>query len=133
MRGFEDIELKLSQKAEANIDRLLAYLKRRHTDRPIKSWKLERIFGLPGPQVRQIVGILRRRGEPIASSSKGYAYCSDPVIGLNDTISHLSQRRDAIDADIEGLLRAQSDDGLGDFTAEIMPYQRDFWDIWKQE
>lgn len=61
---------------------------------------------LEGPDIRAMVNYLRRRGFPIASNAHGY-FWARTWDELAHTREHLRQRRDAIDAVLEGLERSR--------------------------
>lgn len=69
---------------------------------PVKSYLIEEKLGLSGPEVRAIIHYLRTEGCPIGSCSQGYFYARD-MSELESTVTHLSQRRNSIDAVLNGL------------------------------
>jgi len=80
---------------------ILKYLQS-STGKYVKSYKIEASFLISGKDVREVINTLRRNGEPIASSTKGYFYTEDPQDILN-TITHLRSRQQGIESAIEGL------------------------------
>lgn len=91
--GFDNLSVKAQGllKDQQFVQSFLAGMKAHRKDNPIKSKKIESKMGLTGPEVRAIVGHLRRLGNPICSFRKGYHWTHDPD-ELQQTIDHLESR-----------------------------------------
>ena len=109
----------LSKAAIKQIEPLLAFLKANHVDKPVFSPELERLFRLPGPQIRKIVALLRSRLEPIGSGVDGYFYTRQPE-NLDGTLNHLIGRRNAIEADIDHIRAIQDRLRAGELQAGLL-------------
>ena len=70
---------------------VLNIIKAYDKENPIHSGKLESRTGLKGIQIRDFVRELRREGEPICHSSKGYYYTEDKA-EVQKTIDNLEGR-----------------------------------------
>jgi len=72
-------------------DSILSSIKLRTSKNPIMSFELEKSYGIPGTEVRNIIRALRRDGYPIAHCSVGYYYArtSDEI---DSTASDLENR-----------------------------------------
>ena len=97
-----------------NKESVYAYLEGscRGRRRAVSSQRLEQKLNLSGNAIRKQVNTLRRDGEPIASSGKGYFYAenADEVYA---TIRSLKKMRRGLDAAIEGLEMALARFGEG--------------------
>ena len=101
----------LSHRAEKMINTFLQTLKSQYKyPRTVRSVKIEKGLDVSGVDVRAMANTLRRRGEPIGSNVNGYYYATD-ARELEETIKHLTERRNSLSAVIEGLNRAFADKG----------------------
>ena len=94
---------------EKNIKKaLLQYLSFGHCGQqnPVTSKELERLFGITGSTVRQLVNMLRCDGNPICSDSTGYYY-AETELELKHSIGHLHSRAMNIIKARNGLIKAQ--------------------------
>ena len=91
--GFENLSNRAKRllSDQQFVQSFLAGMKAHRKDNPIISNKIESKMGLTGPEVRDIVRHLRRLGNPICSSGKGYYWTHDPD-DLQQTIDHLESR-----------------------------------------
>ena len=104
--GYENIP-GLTERAVEQIPRFLVGIKRHWISDPVKSRVIEKALGLSGPEVRAIVSVLRTKGYPIASGSKGYWWATKPG-ELASTREHVQARRRRLQSVDEGLERAQN-------------------------
>lgn len=90
---------------------LIEYLKDNHTTegKALKSRQICELFNLHSKQVRNIVSVLRQKGEPVCSSNYGYWYSTDPE-DLDRTIQRLSAQVKNMSRAVEGLHRAKEGD-----------------------
>ncbi len=78
--------------SQTNIyDSVLMQINLRGDGNPILSNVLEDMFGITGPEVREIVREARRKGVPIANSTKGY-FRAENFIELEPTLKDLHKR-----------------------------------------
>ena len=86
-------------------DDVLAYLRDYHTgaENFAPSAEIERVFGIGGVSVRQIVNKLRCKGQPVCSDANGYYYAKNGN-EINNTISQLLGRTKKINEAARGLV-----------------------------
>lgn len=91
--GFDNLSAKAKRllNDQQFVQSFLAGMKAHGKDNPIISKKIEKKLKLAGIEIRAIVGHLRRLGNPICSSGKGYYWTHDPD-ELQQTIDHLESR-----------------------------------------
>jgi len=84
---------------------VLAYLRNYHTgaEHFAPSEKIERVFGIGGVSVRQIINKLRCNGQPVCSDANGYFYAKNGN-EINNTISQLLGRTRKINEAARGLV-----------------------------
>ena len=106
----------LSHHAQKMINTFLQTLKSQYKyPRTVRSVKLEKGLDVSGVDVRAMANTLRRRGEPIGSNVYGYYYATD-ARELEETIKHLTERRNSLSAVIAGVNRAFEDEEQQDST-----------------
>ena len=86
---------------------MLEYLKDFHRSESgaIKSRELRTLFNLTDKQVRNLVGQLRKDGEPVCSSFYGYWYSTDPE-DIEKTLHRLEAQVENMNFSINGLKQA---------------------------
>lgn len=84
---------------------LLTYLRDCHTgaENYAPSAVIERVFGIGGVTVRQLINKLRCEGRPVCSDANGYFYAKNRG-EINDTITHLLNRTRKINDAARGLV-----------------------------
>lgn len=92
---------------------IVEYLKEYHNteSNAIKGRSLCELFNLHSKQVRNIVSVLRQKGEPICSSNYGYWYSTNSE-DLDRTIKRLAEQVKNMSFAIEGLYKAK--EGISD-------------------
>lgn len=103
--GFENID-GMTRRAINATPLLLKGLRSYGIDEPIKSPEIEEALSISGVEVRAIVSSLRKSGEPIASTSKGYYWATKPS-ELETTIGHIEGRMHKLGSVREGLVNAR--------------------------
>ena len=86
-----------------------------------KSAEIEKRFGMNGAEVRQLVNFSRRQGILICSGNDGY-WIGTPLQS-EDTIKHLQQRIDSMQAVISGM-KDGSDRSKNRYRSKKMPLIR---------
>lgn len=97
----------LSNRASSYLDIFLETL-RAHYPAPywVKSKKIEEKLGISGPEVRGMIHYLRSNGHLIASSGRGYCYCTDiNSQEMQDTLKHLQERMNSLQFVYNGITR----------------------------
>lgn len=86
-------------------DDLLSFLRSNHTgsENPAPSVRLERVFGINGVAVRQIVNKLRCEGQPVCSNASGYFYAKS-CEEIDNTVEQLLSRSRSINSAAQGLV-----------------------------
>ena len=84
---------------------ILSFLRDKHTgaENFTPSADIERIFGIGGAAVREIVNKLRCKGQPVCSDANGYYYAKN-TNEINNTISQLLGRTRKINEAARGLV-----------------------------
>ena len=87
---------------------ILEYLQQHHTggDKAVCSKELERLFSLNGRSIRRIISSLRKDGNPVCSSGRGY-YFARTQDEINDTVSRLNELVTGVSNARTGLLYAK--------------------------
>ncbi len=118
MTGFQKVDdeieaFKKSSLYPLKYNDLVAIIKHRpFNKRLVLSSELEETLKLRGASIRAIVKNARRMGIPIGSCGDGYHYARD-FSELEETVHHITERRDSLSYTLAALLKCYPDGNQG--------------------
>ena len=114
LSGFENMDtqpVELNSRLERVSGRFLAMVSTLSVLDPKPSRVFQDALGIKSPDVRELVKYWRLHGEPISSTSKGYAYAHNQA-ELVVTISHIKERSIKMFQVASALERVKFDDQM---------------------